>query len=367
MSPGKTITGLDESKWLSPMVDRFDTDVVEIPDKKIMLVNDPILLLHNVDDNRVNVNASLEWYNRAIKSGKEKLVKLYVTDVGNPIMSDEEIGTKGHYAPTEKEAFENYAQTVLYFILNGPSKLPSISQWLYHKKSIEADKYHHTSSVEAQFISEAHQIYSDSVKESLPQGTKITAAGILNEVNQEKIWQNIYLPVLYVIAYVDTLKNDVQKLEEEMNYLKEANLLTAAVLKNGLENFLPLFFVYLKERYNFKIPADMTVDQIANDLDLQSLYKVWLTDLPKYIDYWDPDVNAATFVLKSLYMGNMDKIVNGLIQPEKYQADMTFWQDKSDEIKNSFISKVRQNEEKIRSVWKESIREVLKNQRAQGK
>ncbi|MBM3468470.1 MAG: hypothetical protein FJX71_03455 [Alphaproteobacteria bacterium] len=157
----KTIDIERASQWLSPMTRDPKSD------EKIKRIQDPVLLLHNLDDNRVNVKVTLYWYDKALLLGKGSLVRLYITDLGDPIpkssaVRESDLSLKGHGSSREKEAFEKYAKVVSSFILKGHSQLPAVSEWHSQKANVRAMEYFQQASVEDKFLSMAYLVYKNS-------------------------------------------------------------------------------------------------------------------------------------------------------------------------------------------------------------
>ena len=76
-----------------------------------------VLLLHNIDDARVNVSTSISFYAAAI--GMNKNAELYLSLQGNPVeLSHGLLGLsfKGHFFPTRPDRFHSYGQKIVEFV-----------------------------------------------------------------------------------------------------------------------------------------------------------------------------------------------------------------------------------------------------------
>lgn len=336
--------------WILPMMEPFLDGQI---DEKIMRIKQPILVLHNLDDNKVSVRESLNWYDRAVKMGKKDYIQLFITEVGNPASSDN-TEDKGHYVPSDQKAFENYAKKITSFILSESSNLPTVSNWMAFSNQIKEKQYDYSASVEEKFLSRAYDFYFNSQK------NESDAALLLNSEKQDEIWNKFYLPILYALVYINLLRDDENKLENELNYLKNSQILTLERLQNGLRYQLPFFLTYLKEVYDVQMPRSMSIEDLVKNPVLIEAYKNYLTDFNRFQGFWNADTRAATEILSSLYFGNLDDLKNGLMQSIYFNQEVNKWESKQEDLKNKLIKLIRDKEDNLKLIWKQAVQKIMK-------
>lgn len=342
-----TPDSIKASQWLEPMTDDPQND------QKIQKIQEPILLLHNLDDNNVNVKVTLDWRDKAKKVGKGNLIRLYTSEMGNII--GKEVVDKGHFAPDEKEAFERYAHTISTFILNDPSKLPEMSEWVGHKSTLKANENYTAASVEEKFLSLAYRHY----KEGLNKLPKPSLKSPILIPPIEKIidgqWNSYYVPLLYAVAYAESLKGlKEDSVRSVMNYLKTSGVLTSQILEKGLMIELPPLLEFMKEKNKLYPSKDITVESLAINNRIQDFYKELVVDPSHHESWLGFEQSQAIHVLSTLYRGNLDKLGAGLIDSKDYQNLLKKWQPHLNDLKAELIQKIEKEKGHIRGVWKQA-------------
>jgi hypothetical protein len=333
-------------KWLIPMTEDPKSD------DKINRLQDPVLLLHNLDDHRVSVQATLRFYEKAQRVGKGSLVRLHITKLGDPMGADEP-DLKGHGLPNEKEAYEDYIQMLSSFILKGPSSVPAKSEWQAHKTNLAANQFAFSATIEERFLSFAYRLFKDADRLN-PKGE---ASTFLIKNHQDEVWKKYYSPLLYIIGYVDDLKKDPEKLKNVAIYLKGKGVLTPVVLENGLKQQLPDLLPFLKEKESFQLPASENIGGLAKDKDLQSKYYSFLTTGSCF------GSECATYLLLTLYQGNMEQTAKGLIEPAAYHAEVEKWSGKLNGLKTQFIQNLEKESALIKKTFQQGVNAVIKENR----
>lgn len=327
---------------LAPMDPLNEKGVQKSIDQKIKNIKQPILLLHNYDDNNVFVNVTLDFYQCAIESGKRDLVQLLITRNGNPLPIYNpnkwyETENKGHGITNEEEAFQSYAGTIVSFILKGPSKFPVTSEWMAYQYKIYASKHSKEAPFEEKFISEAYRLYQERYYRPLVQSAtqtffkpeefqkKVLNKELLRKMNKEvdqeltdelnnfdQKWENIYRDLYYLMGYLEELKKSGEDLNNEINYLDHEGILSNSdIIKNALIRQLPLFLDYVREKYDFKLPYDMDLSVFANNKYIQDHF---LSLLSNQLYIYN---NLKLYILMTIYTGNSDLMkerVNRLLQ-----------------------------------------------------
>ncbi len=299
---------VETARWLSPMDDTLSfQDLMDkkITDKKISSILNPILILHNYDDNNVPVLESLDFYKRAKLSGKSNLVTLFITKRGNPFPEEyEDIHNKGHYITWDTEAFQSYAATIASFVLQGPSKFPQTTEWMFRQYEILANRNNPNAQLEEKFISEAYRLYIDFLnkKESKP-------------YSFEEEWKNRYALLYALLAYMDMLKRDDADLKKEIQFLQNAS---DENIKNAIIHQLPKFKEYIQELYGLFLPIEITGAEFASGQ---------VSEFRRMLEDSSNDPNFAIYLIYCLYLGNSDLLqtkINQLVFEKKYAEIYNF-------------------------------------------
>lgn len=332
------------SEWLDPS-----------PPKWIDKIKDPILLLQNYDDNNVGAQMTLYWYKEARKAKKE--VQLLVTPRGNPI-SDSNIDVdinKGHFAPKDEIDFSKYMDTMRHFILYGPSKLETMSEWSAEKYDVYANAFlneqYDTLPLKDKFISWAWRLYNAHPDEEyakkvranypkekdIPEKTKE-----LMTRRAHKSWemfenQEITNGTIYdALAYLEENKH--------LNFKRD--IVTDDHIRNMFKYHLPLFIDYLREKGD-EVPSAAVIKWVMSDQKSLQIYKELLT---KKIDPL-----MENYLLRILFIANpslLDEFRREKTEYVKYQAE------KQEALKafDAFVQK--QTKELPKTAWKETIDQV---------
>lgn len=87
-----------------------------------------VLLLHNMDDARVNVSESINFHNALLKAHKK--TELFLTLQGNPVPRSgwKDLSLKGHGRPTRQDYFRDYNHKIIDFIKGNPPTAEEVSK-----------------------------------------------------------------------------------------------------------------------------------------------------------------------------------------------------------------------------------------------
>lgn len=309
----------EAEKWLSP-----------IGKEKVDCIQQPILLLHNFDDNNVNVKVCLDFFKEALKSGKENLVHLLITRRGNPIPNTIDPYEKGHGISRDTHAFENYARTVAFFILEGPPKSSTVSKWMAHQYEIYANKNYKMATFEELFISEAYRLYKSSYyrPKVIPgEGGIQTKQKIdSDDIKFENFWVNKGELLYYTLKYLRSFQDKEEPLQmikacqNEMEDLENNGLLADEDVERTLLYQLPDFFDYLREYFGYIINHDIDLGTFLKNQDLKDEFRNSLMNNQN-----DPDF--AFYQLQTLYLANpglMKKRMEQLTKVEEFAGLFAF-------------------------------------------
>ncbi|MBN9288604.1 MAG: hypothetical protein BGO43_07210 [Gammaproteobacteria bacterium 39-13] len=217
------------------------------PDTEIQKISEPVLLLHNMDDNNVNAKVTLNFHQKLVDNGKADLIRTCITQAGNPISSN--AANKGHYIPEHQEDFIRYTNTLMDFMAKGPSSLPGITQWqLYHYNKL-ANKSYVSASLKQRFIAEI-------LNKGRLDRREYERARQFGLQSDDTIWTRHYKPIFYALHFVQTLVQDKTALIKEITRLENDELLSDEVVKNALRLQSNTFCGYLKEQYGLNVSKE---------------------------------------------------------------------------------------------------------------
>lgn len=325
----------DLRDWLSPLDENLKRNKlngidVDKKDLKVSAIGEPVLLLHNFDDNNVNVKASIEFYQEALNCGKEHLVQLFITRRGNPVIDiyfTKGIN-KGHLITEDETAFKSYAGTIADFILYGPSPITSRSKWMAHQYEIYAHKNYQYVDDQAKFISEAYRLHKKAfyrpAGQSMPENPLLQTKKIGEKEKFERDWKNMYEPLYYIMNFVSP--------DAKRALIKNLNLITDQTIENALLKQLPLFFDFLAELNKLEFLSNVNVIDFAQDATFKETYK-------KLLQNSDRLVKKA--LVDNFLFANLDVI----------KAMVTEWKKDSNNIENMDESQLKDMEEAKENLW----------------
>lgn len=217
--------------------------------KKIV---DPVLLMHNLDDNNVNVLVSLDFYKQLLKLGKFDLARICITPNGNSI-EDSDIKNKGHYVTENKDFFVRYAETLRHFMENGPSAVSALDEWQAYRSEQIANKFYKSGTLQQKFIAEIlhQQRFNARERDKMKE---------FKQQDADRVWDFHYKPLFYAMYQVRQMGEDDDILKKEVHRLEKNKLLSDDNIKNALRFQSHVFIEYVKERYDIKISADDLVN-----------------------------------------------------------------------------------------------------------
>jgi hypothetical protein len=338
-------------------------------DEKIEKIKDPVLVLQNLDDNRVPADIAFNWYDKALASGKEKLVRLHLTKVGNALKPDEP-SLKGHFSPRGDDAFEHYMQTILGFMLHGVESIPATSEWLLTKSRMSLSLAHPNRTkypVDEIFLSAAYRYFKENEKEAAGSGWTPVMKMLSNvflgpgygdfyetefsgksapEIS-EADWKKVQ-PLLFGIDFIPDLSFDLSRNLEILKNILNRDPQRSVTLANGLRQLLPSFLSFLDEKQIDTV--GLSVTKLIKNTDLQERYFQFLTT-----PFTEPNPTECTtgsvsrrayeYLLLSLFRGNIGKI-REFMSADAYERAEKKWADKSEQLRIKFnkILKTRADE-----------------------
>ncbi|MGE4350368.1 MAG: alpha/beta hydrolase family protein, partial [Candidatus Berkiella sp.] len=135
------------------------------PASHIQDIQDPILLIHNANDNNVNLKVSLDFYEKAKHEGKENLLSVHINQKGDAYEGNQGVWNTGHFTPNSDQAeFEHQVNAVSNFIIHGPDKLPELTNWRTVKYNSISDRNYNLASSSDLFVEYVNRTF----KKDLP-------------------------------------------------------------------------------------------------------------------------------------------------------------------------------------------------------
>ncbi len=135
------------------------------PASHIQDIQDPILLIHNANDNNVNLKVSLDFYEKAKHEGKENLLSVHINQKGGAYEGNQGVWNTGHFTPNSAQAeFEHQVNAVSNFIIHGPDKLPELTNWRTVKYNSISDRNYNLASSSDLFVEYVNRTF----KKDLP-------------------------------------------------------------------------------------------------------------------------------------------------------------------------------------------------------
>lgn len=232
--------------------------------RRVERITQPILLLQSRDDNNVNVRVTLDFYAKLSVEQKQQLARMHIYTSGSPIEKKDKF-KKGHSINPKETLFENYMQTILAFINEGPEGLPVFNENTFLIENTLANRFNHYATLLERFCGYAYDL-SLRVRDD---GRKII---------QE--WEK-YKLLLQVLSYVDDLLRDSQRLEIEINRLKQDNLLTDEMIAKTLQQQGALFTQFIKEYYKFKWPREFSINKVWVSPETIAIFRKKIESLNK--------------------------------------------------------------------------------------
>lgn len=253
---------------------------------EIRKIEDPILLLHNMDDNNVNAKSTLSFYQKLSTAQKETLARIFTTSIGNPIPFREgkpDIRNKGHFAPKKEKDFILYAETLRHFLKKGPS-LSAVGIWRGYQQNIKANQFYKGATIKENFIAAALEHYKRKKH---------------HYDSFHHYWKTDYKPLFSALWYAHELTT-TDSVSEEIERLSDANLLTDDVLANVLISQEGIFRQFIEEFQDIRFPSKVDTKKALCSEEIISMLREYYLDYPS--EYFIAALYKANpFLLEPLY------------------------------------------------------------------
>jgi len=267
---------------------------------------DPLLLMQNRDDNNVNAKVTLYFYQQLAKRGKAHLARLGITQSSNPAPSRDNIQNKGHFLPTGKTEFLQYAELATLFMTTGMSQLPQITRWQAFKEDLLANKYYQSATPSQKFVAEIlEEARFDKAKRDL-------LKEFANSSQSNEVFNQHFAKLFYQIYYVNKICNNEPPPGDEFRRLQALNLPMDEMFKKALLTQADTFVQYFKEAYGLTLTKeDITSKEWIDE------FKSMFSDTSDAYPNNKPIVN---FMYSSLYKANPELLEHLYLQYERDTA-----------------------------------------------
>ena len=252
--------------------DKFLKSYLKIADKnKIKKIQEPVFIHHSLDDNRVNVKASLEFYRLAKLAKKEHLIKLFIDDHGSSVDEKKEADLHGHFFP-ENYYLQLFSEQFIDFInSNGKNIDPDLNEWRYEKYTKIAYRFEGLGSYIHK--NQERNIYKVLLSKGITHYYDLRKSG--NKDDFEKLWATQIAPYLWEIKVNESVT--VNEYNETLAPL--VVLLRRQELKKLLEysdTELKNMVKIILENYQNSVVTDDFASNIFKDI------KYWLSNEEVY-------------------------------------------------------------------------------------
>ncbi|MGE3320164.1 MAG: alpha/beta hydrolase family protein [Candidatus Berkiella sp.] len=239
---------------------------------------DAMLLLQNNDDNNVNRENVLKFYEALKSHNKAHLAKLCFFNKGNAAEADE-LWNKGHFLPSD---IQRYVKTIFDFIRD-PCAIPVIDELIFTRKRLVAQQCF-INDVKERFLAIVCHLF---INNPLEQQTDYYH-------NWENYWSDICEPILWTMLQIKELVANKSRYQEKIEELIGKNQLSQKVIQNAVKQHAPMFQELYRELNH---GAEISTQEIVDDPHILKTY----TDL--LLDHNTNDF-VKNVILESLLMGN---------------------------------------------------------------
>lgn len=311
---------IEKAKDISKIVSRLATDIISalrenprkfknakelLPIYHVEKSVDPMLILHNRDDNNLPIQVSLSFYEELQRQNKSHLAKLHIFQKGNPVPFDImasrqkgkkpftgsalDIVNKGHRPPL---AIEDYINTIKDFMHQSTVKVSSLHQYRCASEKLRAARYIRTGNDKDKFLSFAMEMYQTNKAHR--------DAFAQDPARWDEIWEYEYKPLqkaLYKIKKLTSSQGRASDYVEFIQNLIDNHLLSDEVVKNALKNHAKAFRELYKEMHDYQ---EITVNNIYDNPFVIDEFRGMLIDInPLYAS------DLKSFLLENLILANL--------------------------------------------------------------
>jgi hypothetical protein len=315
------------------------------PSGHLKTLQDPVLLVHNLDDNTVSAAVSIAFYLEASKK-ESKNLKLLLIDQGSPMPTrDIDQKSKGHFLVMQKSTM-NY---ILEFIIQNSSLLPSASEF-------RAQVNRHR----------GYGISTECGRNFLLPEKHLWLAELFNYyyaskplLLSETMWEKEYLPIIQALALLKhcLLTPDLYKI---IKHELRAQSFGDEFFIRALQKDMPRFAQFLMEKYNFKIDVHILGHMLINNHKILSVMKEWVFNSDQEISICF--YNYLVFKLMSVNAVFTSRILDK-IQGHLKAHEVNIMKENFLSARQAFFSDIHQSRACALRLWQQAYKAVLNKRR----
>lgn len=300
---------------------------------------EPMLILHNRDDNNINIATSLDFYEKLKESNKDHLARLCFFDKGSPGFKDDtgnqrdNYVNKGHFIPENKESYFN---ALLKFMQHGPTVIPEINDFVFVAQRNKVQQNYRQSDITERFCALAIDKFEKqhsirSYKKSLSQ------FGI--------IWDKEYCPILRALGEIKVMIDEpsFSYCQSYMQYLNDQQLLSDEVIKNALKHHASV----VKEFYREFLNQNIELEAFYENPFVIEKFRSKLLELKS-----EENAEYKSFLLESLFIANPNLLPT--FDQSKAWDEVSF-KESSDNARERFDKSISMQQQSARASFRATI------------
>lgn len=243
----------------------------------------PLLLVHNFDDNNVNVLTSLSYFKKALAVGKKDLIRILLMPKGATLSkTKDKPHNKGHFPRYLTSYIRRLGDHMTRFMKQGPSAIPAAGMLSAHVHELQAYRNFKDASAGERFISVAYRHYLSQPKE-------IT----------DQVWNEEYLPLFAANYFVEDVSKP-ERIISAIDDLRKSGQLTDEVWSRSVSSHAAFFAEYIKEVNWWLVPYKSVMNAILESADARKTFAKNVENLDaKSLTFY-----SSRFILRELFLAN---------------------------------------------------------------
>ncbi|MCE3044218.1 S9 family peptidase [Legionella sp. 16cNR16C] len=301
-------------------------------DNEIEKITEPVLLLHNMDDNNVVVSVTLDFYKKFRQKNTAELATLVTTPIGSAAVLNSHIN-KGHAMPSNPKHFERLVHSMTKFMEQGASQVPGLSRLREYLGKKKANTFVKNSTITRKFLGEALEL-NKRCKHRF--------------IDVPKYWELDYKQLYARLYYSASLSRYKSLLQTEMLRLQDK--MTDEHISKLLALQSEIFFEYINEISSENLMPDSLSDreEFAKNPAVIEAFKEIFSQLDQ------AKASTVFYILFNLYKANPDLLTPVIQQLDK---DPIFCDD-LEKAKEKFIHTLEKKKSLTFTIWKQVAEKV---------
>ncbi|MCW8451486.1 alpha/beta hydrolase family protein [Legionella quinlivanii] len=301
-------------------------------DNEIKKITEPVLLLHNMDDNNVIVSVALDFYKKFRQNNNAELATLVTTPTGDPAVLNSHVN-KGHGKPSNPKHFERYIHSMTKFMEQGASQVPGLSRLREYLGKKKANTFVKNSTITRKFLGEALEL-NKRCKHRF--------------IDVRKYWELDYKPLYATLYYSASLSRYKSLLQTERLRLQDK--MTDEHISKLLALQSEIFFEYINEISSRNLMPDSLSDreEFSKNPAVIEAFKEIFSELDQAKE------STVFYILSNLYKANPDLLTPVIQQLDK---DPIFCEN-LEKAQEKFIHTLEKKKSLTFTIWKQAAEKV---------